>query len=124
MNTRSLEKIRAAAQFIGTHKEAVQLSRQHLAEPVQLAIAILDRLLASPQQTAPEIAEKLLISSETVRQVLRSLVWNPIDGGIIMQVSLGNGKNSAGYSLPQGKIVWQKPTTLITHSGIKRHENN
>lgn len=111
MNVRSLEKIQAAAQFIAQKPEVVQQSLAYLAEPIQLATSILKSLqdVNSDYKTAPEIAESLGISSETVRQVLRALAWNPSRGGIKMLVGYGNGKN-AGYSLPQGKIIWLEPT--------------
>lgn len=109
MNSRSLEKIRAAARFIATHSEAARLARQHLSEPVQLALSVLESLELE-QKTAPEIARSLGISSESVRQILRALAWNPEDGGIKIHITYGNGKN-AGYSLLKGKIIWQEPTT-------------
>lgn len=111
-NKRSIEKIRAAAQIIGEHPEAIAITYDHLAEPVQLAISILKVLQTAEYLTAPEIAEELPVVPETIRQALRALIWNPEEGGIIIQINYGNSEAS-GYSLPGGKIIWKKPALKI-----------
>ena len=106
MNSRSLEKVRAAAQFIGSQPEAVQLARPHLHSSVQQALDILEQLLNGQWRTAEEIGEVLGINRESTRQILNALKWNPEDGGIVLLSNGGNVKES-GWCLPNGKIVWK-----------------
>lgn len=106
MNKSSLEKIRAAAQFIGTQPSAVQLARPHLYSSVQQALDALDQLLDGQWRTAEEIGEANGTSRESTRQILNALKWNPEDGGIVLLSNGGNVKE-AGWCLPNGKIVWK-----------------
>lgn len=73
MNERSVDKIRAAAQFLATYPEAVEVAQPHLAEPIQGAITILEQLGDGKPKTAPEIALVLGMNAESVRQSLRTL---------------------------------------------------
>ena len=110
MNNRSLEKVRAAAQFVGTQPEAVQLARPHLHSSVQQALDILEQLKDGQWRTAEEISEVLGTNKESTRQILNALKWNPEAGGIVLLSNGGNVKES-GWCLPNGKIVW-KPGEL------------
>lgn len=106
MNKGSLEKIRAAAQFLGTQPEAVRVARSHLHPSIQQAIAILETLSDGQWQTSVEIGETLGISRESTRQILNALKWNPIDGGIVL-LSNGGNVRDVGWCLPGGKIIWK-----------------
>lgn len=111
MNKSSLEKVRAAAHFIGKEPEAVQLARPHLASSVQQALDILDQLRDGQWRTSEEISGVVGISRETARQILNALKWNPEDGGIVLNSNGGNVKK-AGWCLPNGKIVWKPGVNL------------
>lgn len=110
MNSSSLEKIRAAAQFLGTQPEAVRLARPHLHPSVQQAIAVLEQLADGQWRTASEIGLQLGINGTSARQILNALKWNPIDGGIVLQSYGGNVKD-AGWCLPGGRIIWKPGET-------------
>lgn len=110
MNNRSLEKVRVAAQFIGTQPEAVHLARSHLHPSIQQALDILEQLKDGQWRTAEEMSQVLGINKESTRQILNALKWNLEDGGIVLLSNGGNVRES-GWCLPNGKIVW-KPGEL------------
>lgn len=110
MNVTSLEKVRNAAFFLAQNQELVSIARPHLADTVGKAADILTQLSDGEFHTATELGASLSMNRTSIQQILKSLQWNPEEGGIILMANNGNTA-IVGFKLPNGKVVWKPPVS-------------